>query len=75
MTTFKRYLLSSAVTFFTSFVIVVVPQLGTVSYTQAALFSLIVVGIRAGFKALGEAMVSQTGDRAPMVQVPLDLEG
>ena len=62
MSTFKRYLLSSTVTFISAFAFIVVPQLGSVDYTKSALAALLAVGIRAGFKAVGEWMTGATGD-------------
>jgi len=40
----------------------VIPILGNVDYTQAAIFGVLLAGVRAGFKALGEYMVGQHGD-------------
>ena len=62
MTTYKRYLLSSAITFFSAFALVVIRSWEPVSYSQAAIFSLLAVGVRAGFKALGEWLTGQTAD-------------
>jgi hypothetical protein len=39
-------------------------RFGTIRYTQGALVALVAVGVRAGFKALGEWMVGMTADPA-----------
>jgi hypothetical protein len=62
MTTYKRYLLSSAITFVSAFAIIVIPNLATVSYTKAALLSVLAMGVRAGFKALGEYVAGANAD-------------
>ena len=64
MATYTRYLLSSFVTLFSAFALIVIPQLGSVNYTQTALVSLLLVGVRAAFKALGEWMVGGSADVA-----------
>jgi hypothetical protein len=71
MQTFKRYLLSSTITFVTGFSIAVLPTLGSLAWDKSAIFALFVVGLRAGFKALGEWMVGTTADRVP-ANLPTD---
>jgi hypothetical protein len=56
----KRYLISSAVTFFTAFALYFVTVIDTINLeniTDGALVSLIFVGVRAGLKALLEAFI------------------
>jgi predicted Holliday junction resolvase-like endonuclease len=59
----KRYLISSAVTFFSAFALYFVTVIDTVTLeglTDGALVSLIFVGVRAGLKALLEMFIVQT---------------
>lgn len=63
----KKWLVSSAVTFFTAFGIAVLPLIDTLSYDtleRSAVFALIFVGLRAGIKALIEYLVSKTKNTA-----------
>jgi hypothetical protein len=56
----KRYLISSAVTFFTAFALYFVTVIDTINVenlTDGALASLVFVGARAGLKALLEAFI------------------
>ena len=59
----KRYLISSAVTFFSAFALYFVTVIDTVTLeglTDGALVSLIFVGARTGLKALLEVFIVQT---------------
>lgn len=49
-----RYAISSALTFVAAFAIAVAPFVADVSPDQAALFGLVMVGVRAGVKAVAE---------------------
>jgi len=51
-----RFAISSAVTFITAFGLAILPMVGDVAFDKAAIFGLIVVGARAGVKALSESL-------------------
>lgn len=54
--TLKRYLLSSLVTFIATFSAAVVPFIGDIEPTHAAIIAITMVGIRAGAKAIFESL-------------------
>lgn len=56
-----RFVISSAVTFVTAFGLAVLPMLGDVEYTKGAVFALILVGARAGVKAVSEGLFGLKG--------------
>jgi hypothetical protein len=62
METFKRYALSSVITFLSAFVPILIVGLGSVDYSQAAITSLVLVAVRAGFKSIGETLAGKTAD-------------
>ena len=67
----KRYLISSAVTFFSAFALYFVTVIDTVTLeglTDGALVSLIFVGVRAGLKALLEMFIVQTATKETTAQ-------
>ena len=68
--TLKRYLISSATTFVTAFLISVGAQLTMANISPANLgwgivISIAVAGFRAGVKAVVEGLIGATGDSQP----------
>jgi hypothetical protein len=58
--TYKRYLVSSLITFLTAFMIAIVPLMETLTpenFGKSAIFGIIVAGVRAGIKALSEWLI------------------
>ncbi len=58
--TYKRYLVSSLITFLTAFMVAIIPLMETLTpenFGKSAIFGIIVVGVRAGIKALSEWLV------------------
>jgi len=63
ITRIKRYLMSSAVTFFSAFAlyfVTVIDSIDVESITNGALVSLLFVGVRAGVKAVLELFILKT---------------
>lgn len=56
----KRYVLSSIITFIASFCAAVLPSVGDLEFSRAALVALVLVGVRAGVKAILEFIVKVT---------------
>ena len=54
MNSFKTYFKSSVITFIAAFAMAVLPGLGNVDFSKGALVAIVMVGIRAGVKALLE---------------------
>jgi hypothetical protein len=71
----KRYALSTFVTFFSSFSLVLVTNLASLSanpggsLTTAAIISLVLAAVRAGVKAVSEAVVGGHAD-LPSITTP-----
>jgi hypothetical protein len=69
MSTFKRYLLSSATTFLTSFAAVLLLNIDAINMqtlSSAATTGILFVAARAGIKALLESYVGVNADLPPM---------
>lgn len=56
MSSFKEYLKSSAVSFIAGFALAVLPFIGDLSFSKAAIMGLVFVGVRAGVKAVLEVL-------------------
>lgn len=54
----KRYIISSALTFVATFAAAILPSIGDLQFTKAAIVALIMVGLRAGIKALFEFLAT-----------------
>lgn len=57
-TNLKRYIISSVLTFVATFAAAVLPSLGDLQFTKAAVVAIIMVGLRAGIKALFEFLAT-----------------
>lgn len=56
MSSFGEYLKSSVITFVATFAAAVLPGIGDVQFSKGAIIALILVGIRAGVKAIFEML-------------------
>ena len=64
--TTRRYILSSAVTFVSTFLLFVgfnLENMGTEVLTWSAISGVIMAGVRAGIKALAESYMQETADK------------
>lgn len=69
LSSLKEYVKSSLVTFIATFAAAVAPGFGDASFTKSALVALLLVGIRAGVKAVLEvlAVIKPTTSITPAV--------